>query len=234
MIDDSNVGNDGHRSDAMSGMGQAPLDPFELLTTTRAVRKRLDLTRPVPLELIKECLTIALQGPSGSNRQHWQWILVTDPAQKAAIGDLYWRAVQDYAASEGFAGNLAADDADRSRVQQRVGDSVLHLGKVMRDVPAMLIPCIDTGGPLPDGNQAGIWGSVLPAAWSFMLAARARGLGTAWTTLHLEYEREAAQILELPNGVHQALLTPIAYFTGTTFKPAPRQPIDEVLHIDCW
>ncbi|MBO1755277.1 nitroreductase family protein [Allobranchiibius sp. CTAmp26] len=218
----------------MSDFPRSPLDPLELLTTTRAVRKRLDLTRPVPLDLIKQCLTIALQGPSGSNRQHWHWVVVTDPAQKSAIGDLYRRAVQQYAASAGFAGNLAEDDTERSRVQHRVGDSVLHLGEVLRDVPAMLIPCIDTGGPLPEGNQADIWGSVLPAAWSFMLAARAHGLGTAWTTLHLDYEREVADILGLPDGVHQAMLTPIAYYTGTSFQPAPREPVDDVLHVDRW
>jgi nitroreductase len=212
------------------------LSPDELLITTRTVRKRLDLRRPVPMELIRECLEIALQAPSGSNRQTWQWVVVTDPGVRARIGAVYRKAVDAYLASEGAAGKLFADDPGRSAVQQRVGDSVAHLGEHMGEVPVLLIPCLAVGGSgrLGEGNQAGLWGSVLPAAWSFMLAARARGLGTAWTTLHLSYEEEVAAILGLPANVRQAALIPTAYYTGDTFKPAPRQPLDEVLHIDRW
>lgn len=207
----------------------------QVLTTTRSVRKRLDLTRDVPLSLVRECLEIALQAPSGSNRQAWHWVVVTDAQRRAALGELYRKAVQDYLASEGAAGKLFAGDGSRAPVQQRVGDSVAYLGDRLGDVPVHVIPCLRTGGDqLPKGNQAGLWGSLLPAAWSFMLAARTRGLGTAWTTLHLAYEREAADILGLPAGVHQGALIPTAYYTGDTFRPAARQPLDEVLHIDSW
>jgi nitroreductase len=212
-----------------------PLSPDELLTTTRTVRRRLDLTRPVPMELIRECLEVALQAPSGSNRQHWQWVVVTDAGQRAAIGDYYRRAVEEYTASSGFAGRLYADDPTRHAVQQRVGDSVRYLGERMGDVPVLVIPCVHIGSRgFPADNQAGTWGSVLPAAWSYCLAARARGLGTAWTTLHLKYEREVADLLGLPGDVAQGALIPTAYFTGTTFAKAPRLPLDEVLHIDRW
>ncbi|MEV8504719.1 nitroreductase family protein [Actinoplanes sp. NPDC051475] len=207
----------------------------QVLTTTRSVRKRLDLTRDVPLSLVRECLEIALQAPSGSNRQAWHWVVVTDAQRRAALGELYRKAVQDYLASEGAAGKLFAGDDSRAPVQQRVGDSVAYLGDRLGDVPVHVIPCLRTGREqLPQGNQAGLWGSLLPAAWSFMLAARTRGLGTAWTTLHLAYEREAADILGLPAGVHQGALIPTAYYTGDTFRPAARQPLDEVLHIDGW
>ena len=209
------------------------LTPDELLTTTRSVRKRLDLDRPVPMELVRECLEIALQAPSGSNRQAWQWVVVTDPDQRAAIGGYYRRAAEGYAASPGYAGRLFADDTGRAGVQQRVADSVTWLGEHLGRVPVLLIPCLRVSG-LPVGNQAGLWGSILPATWSFMLAARARGLGTCWTTLHLEYEAEVAALLELPAGVRQAALVPTAYFTGTTFRPGARQPLDEVLHVDRW
>ncbi|MFI9383756.1 nitroreductase family protein [Kutzneria sp. NPDC052558] len=205
-----------------------------VLTTTRAVRKRLDLSRPVDLAVVKECLTIALQAPSGSNRQEWQWVVVTDAEQRAAIGDVYRRACNAYLESERAAGKLFADDPERSAVQQRVHSSVAALADTMGQVPVLLIPCIQTGADLPEGNQAGVWASLLPAAWSFMLAARTRGLGTAWTTLHLAYESEVADILGLPAGVHQAALIPTAYYTGADFKPAPRQPLDEVLHVDRW
>lgn len=214
-------------------MTSLPLSPDELLTTTRSVRKRLDLTRPVPDSLVRECLEIALQAPSGSNRQNWHWIVVTDQGKRAALGDLYRRAVETYLDSPGSAAKLFPEDPERASVQQRVGDSVAYLGEHMGEVPVLVVPCLSVA-KLPEGNQAGLWGSLLPAAWSYMLAARARGLGTAWTTLHLLYEAEAAELLGLPNHIRQAALIPTAYYTGESFKPAKRQPLDEVLHLDTW
>jgi nitroreductase len=212
-----------------------PLTADELLTTTRAVRKRLDLTRPVPMALIRECLEIALQAPSGSNRQGWQWIVVTDAEQRAALGDIYRQAVEAYLDSPASAANLFADDENRSAVQRRVGSSVAYLGEVMGQVPVLVLACLRVGPRgLPQGNQAGLWGSLLPAAWSYMLAARARGLGTAWTTLHLAYEADVARLLALPDDVATGVLIPTAYHTGTSFAPAPRQPLDDVLHLDRW
>jgi nitroreductase len=211
-----------------------PLTPDELLTTTRAVRKRLDLDRPVPLELVRECLEIALQAPSGSNVQSWHWVVVTDAGQRKAIGEIYRQQVERYAESTTVAGKLFANRPERAQVQSRVGDSAVHLGEVMGRVPVLVVPCIATGRPLPDGNQAGLWGSLLPAVWSYMLAARARGLGTAWTSLHLAREAEVAEILGIPDGVHQAALVPTAFYTGETFKPAARDPLETVLHLDRW
>jgi nitroreductase len=213
-----------------------PLLPDELLTTTRSVRKRLDFERPVPLELVRECLEVALQAPSGSNRQTWQWVVVTEPALRQTIGDFYRRAVAGYLESSGAAGKLHADDPVRGPVQRRVGDSVAYLGEHLGEAPVLVIPCLQVrgSGALSEGNQAGMWGSLLPAAWSYMLAARARGLGTAWTTLHLEFESEVADLLGLPDDVHQGVLIPTAYYTGDTFRPAARQPLDEVLHVDRW
>jgi nitroreductase len=209
------------------------LTPDELLTTTRTVRKRLDLERPVPMELIRECIEVALQAPSGSNRQTWHWLVITDADKRAAIGEYYRRAVAAYLESSGAAGRLYADDPERAPVQQRVGSSVAYLGERMGEVPALVIPCLQTKS-LKAVNQAGTWGSILPAAWSYCLAARARGLGTAWTTLHLTYEQEIAELLGLPEDIRQSVLLPTAYYTGDTFKPAPRQPLDEVMHVDGW
>ncbi|MGP4024049.1 nitroreductase family protein [Actinomadura sp. 3N407] len=216
-------------------MTTLPLGPDELLTTTRTVRKRLDLERPVPLELVRECLEIALQAPSGSNRQGWQWIVVTDPEIRAAIGEYYGRAFASYAQSGGTAATLYQNDPERAEVQRRVGDSAAYLAERMGDVPVLVIPCLWLhGGHLPAGNQAGLWGSLLPAAWNYALAARARGLGTAWTSLHLTYESEVAELLGLPENVRQGALIPTAYYTGDTFRPASRVPLDEVLHLDRW
>ncbi|TSD47776.1 nitroreductase family protein [Rhodococcus sp. KBS0724] len=218
----------------MSEFPVLDLTPDELLTTTRTVRKRLDLTRPVPLDLIKECLEIALQAPSGSNRQGWQWMVVTDPELRRQIGDIYRDVTESYLASQGSAAQLFSDDPDRAAVQARVGSSAEWLGQHMGEVPVLMIPCIKAERTLPAGNQAGLWGSLLPAVWSYALAARARGLGTAWTTLHLSREAEVAELLGIPEGFHQGALIPTAYFTGETFKPAAREPIDNILHIDRW
>jgi nitroreductase len=214
-------------------MATLPLSPDELLTTTRTVRKRLDLGRPVPLDLIRECLEVALQAPSGSNRQGWHWMVITDEKSRRAIGDYYRQSVASYLKSPGAAAVLFQDDPQRNVVQQRVGESVGYLGEHMGEVPVLIIPCI-RAPRLRAESQAGLWGSLLPAAWSYMLAARARRLGTAWTTLHLRYEREISELLGIPPDIRQGALIPTAYYTGDTFQPAPRQPLDEVLHINSW
>jgi nitroreductase len=214
-------------------MAMLDLTPDELLTTTRSVRRRLDLDRPVPRKLVEECLTIALQAPSGSNRQSWHWLVVYDADQRAVIGKVYQRACQAYLESSGAAHRLFADDPERAKVQRRVGGSVAYLADRMGRVPVLVIPCL-RASRLPSGNQAGMWGSLLPAAWSYMLAARARGLGTAWTTLHLRYEAEVAEVLGLPKDVRQGALIPTAYAVGTDFRQARREPLAAVMHVDRW
>jgi nitroreductase len=196
----------------------------ELLTTTRAVRKRLDLERPVPMEVICEALAVALQAPSGSNSQTWQWIVLTDPDLKAQVADFYGRSYRPYLESRGEAETAA---------QARMAASATYLSEVMAQVPVLVIGAIRAGAQLPE-NQAGLWGSLFPAAWSFSLALRARGLGSTWTTLHLAYEREVAALLNLPPDVRQGVLFPVAYTKGTDFKPGPRVDLDAVLHVNGW
>jgi nitroreductase len=214
-------------------MPTLPLSPDELLTTTRSVRKRLDLNKPVPLDLIEECLEIALQAPSASNLQSWHWMVVTDRSVRAEIATFYKRAFDAYAESPSSADRQFADDPTRAMVQHRVGSSAAWLAERIQDVPVLVIACLSVD-QMPDDSQADLWGSVLPAAWSYMLAARVRGLGTAWTTLHLDYEREIAALLNMPNNVRQGVLIPTAYYTGDTFSRAPRQPLDTVLHVNGW
>ncbi|OZG29609.1 nitroreductase [Williamsia sp. 1138] len=203
-----------------------PLNPDELLTTTRTVRKRLDLERPVPVEVVREALEVALQAPSGSNKQKWHWLIVTDPEMKKKVADYY---AASHAAYTGPV-DPAADPA-----RARIVSSSKHLAQVMGDVPVLVIGAIEIDeNELPAGNQAGLWGSLLPAAWSLSLALRARGLGTAWTTLHLQYEREVAEVLGIPGNVRQGVLLPVAYTKGTDFKPAPRNDLDSVVHLNGW
>jgi nitroreductase len=211
-----------------------PLTPDELLTTTRSVRKRLDLDRPVPVELVEECITVALQAPTGSNSQGWQWIVVTDADLRARIGEYYGKSFARYRDAGSSRRHLAGAGAERLATQERVSSSADYLAEVMGRVPVLVIACLTVGPELPSGNQAGLWGSLLPAAWSYQLAARARGLGSAWTTLHLAYENEVAELLGIPPEVRQGVLLPTAYFTGETFKPAPREPVSTVLHHDRW
>src|ERR1700749_4879102 len=187
-----------------------PLRPDELLATTRSVRQRLDLDRPVPLELVRECLDLALQAPSGSNSQGWHWLVITDPDTKQAIGELYRRSTEKYLeirSRQMDAPGAPAADTPEGQAIRRIRDSSAYLGQHMGDVPVQVIACIEVQGEWKSRtSQTGLWGSLLPAAWSYMLPCRSRELGTAWTTLHLAYEKEAAGILWPPAHVRPGLL----------------------------
>lgn len=208
------------------------MDADEVLTTTRAVRKRLDLERPVAPELIAECLEIALQAPSGSNQQGWHFMVVTDSEKKGRIADYYRQAWTAYRAME--RPDYRADDPRRSRLGAVV-DSAQYLADHLEQVPTWVIPCIKgrTEG-LSHPEAAGQFGSIFPAAWSFMLAARARGLGTSLTTLHLFYEREVAEILGIPPQVSQCALIPVGHLLGDGLRPAQRLPIERVASLNAW
>jgi nitroreductase len=215
-------------------MSDAPFDLAQtdhLLTTTRAVRKRLDLTRPVPRELIVDCIRIATQAPAGGNVQQWRWLVVDDPDKKAGIAELYRRAYEPYIASQ----RDMVEQVGRTDATAIMASSD-HLAEVLPDVPAMVIPCYlgQLHAGMKQGFLAGMYGSIIPAVWSFMLAARSRGLGTAWTTLHLEYEAEAREILGIPETVMQVAMTPVAYYTGTDFKPGTRLPAERVTYFNEW
>jgi nitroreductase len=160
-------------------------------------------------------------------------MVIVDPYVRRQVGEIYLERAQNYAVSDTYVSKLHADDPERSQVQQRVGDSTEYLAQHMAEVPVLVIPCLKAG-ELRAGTQASLWASLLPATWSYMLAARARGLGTAWTTLHLGRERDVANLLGIPGNVHQAAIIPTAFYTGETFRPAPREPLDTVLHIDRW
>jgi nitroreductase len=201
----------------------------ELLTTTRCVRRGLDLDRAVDPELVKDCLRIALQAPNGNNRQNWRWILLTDPRRRAQVAEVYRAAFHDR--------NAAAlkRPARLSEPTRAVLASARSLADRLHRVPVLVIPCLELpDGRLPPGNQAGVWGSLLPAAWSYALAARSRGLVTAWTAVHLDREREVADLLGLPPTVRQGALLPTAYPLRASFRPGPRLPLERVLHHDGW
>lgn len=225
----------------MAEITQLNLSNDELLSTTRAVRKRLDFDRPVEDAVLRECLELAVQAPTGSNAQGWQFVFVTDPDIKAQIGAFYLETWNHYKTQPYAIHNLHRDSGDGSLTasQERSTDSAQYLADNMARVPVLMVPCVAGRADAPQMRglmgQASLFGSIIPAAWSFMLAARARGLGTAWTTLHLAHEREIAELLGIPYEQYmQVALIPIAYTRGTSFKSAYRPPVDTVMHMNRW
>jgi nitroreductase len=219
-------------------MPQLSLSPDELLSTTRAVRKRLDFDRPVEDQLIRECVDLAMQSPSGSNNMTMQFVVVRDPAKRAALGEIYRQCYGIYSTLDGvYIRSIDKGEEMANAQQQRSADSADFLGEHMGEAPVLIIPC-STGGRV-DGAPAmmatTMMANVIPAMWSFMLAARARGLGTCWTTVHLMMEQQAAEVLGIPfESVQQICMSPLAYTTGTSFKPATRPPADSIIHWDQW
>jgi nitroreductase len=205
----------------------------QLLTSTRSVRKRLDFEKPVSREVLMECLDLALQAPTGSNAQGWQFVFIEDPKKKKALADIYRANATPY---------LDVPKPERGDLRDKQMDAVMGSAKYLNEnfekAPVLMVPCLEGR---PDGADAGMqasyWGSLLPAVWSFMLALRSRGLGSAWTTLHLigGGEKQAADILGIPFDKYaQGGLFPIAYTKGTEFKKAKRLPAEQFAHWDTW
>ncbi len=195
----------------------------EVLSTTRSVRRRLDFERPVPPEVIEAAIDLAVQAPTGGAREGWRFLVVTEPERKRALADLYRRAFERFASLRAAAGAPAPRAAHRA------------LAERLHEIPALILACVE-GRPEP-GNvaqQVALYGSILPAAWSLMLALRARGLGATWTTLHLVHEREAAEALGIPDGVTQTVLLPIGYLRDAKLRPATRRPAREVTYWNAW
>ena len=203
------------------------LSPDELLSTTRSVRKRLDFDRPVERELLDECLALAQQAPNASNSEPWRFVVVTEAETKAKLAECY---------ATGWAAYRAAiDEKADGGTASPVLDSAQYLADRFHEVPAMVLPCLLPRADTSTGNQAGLYGSVIQAAWSFQLAARARGLGTCWTTLHLGRERDAAEILGIPfERVQQVALITVGYSLGTDFKPGRRVALERVVRYERW
>jgi nitroreductase len=210
------------------GLGFDLAETDRLLSTTRAVRKRLDLDRPVEREVILECLRLAVQAPTMSNTQEWHWMVVTDPAKRAVIAETY-RGLSEAYLDEA---RKSQDDPQNTRVYE----SAYELSQILDRVPVMVIPCIKSSYDLSAGNPvaAAVYGSIIPATWSFQLALRARGLGSVFTTFHLFGADKVAEALGIPDGVTQIALLPVAYTKGTDFKPAVRPPVEQITYWDTW
>ncbi len=213
-----------------------------VLTTTRSVRRRLDFEREVPLDLVEEALEIALQAPTGANTQTWRFMIVTDSDKKTRIADYYRQAAGAYvegrtALSKTGVTMMREYEEDDLRQQQRAAlmKSGGYLMQHLERAPVMVIPCIEGRFEHEDVfTQASMWGSILPATWSLMLALRSRRLASAWTTLHLQYEKEISELLGIPAHYTQAALLPVAWLTGGDLKPAARLPVKEVTFWDRW
>jgi len=203
----------------------------ELLSTTRAVRRRLDLERPVERNVILDCIRLSQQAPTGGNQQGWSWVVVTDPEKRKALAELY-SASGDIYLPQAHAAAVKQGDGQTARVY----DSALFLNDILADVPVHVIPCME--GQLPENannaTAASMYGSIFPAVWSFQIALRSRGLGSTLTTIHLFKEAEAAKLLGIPEGVSQVGLLPVAYTKGADFKHANRPAPETITHFDSW
>jgi nitroreductase len=214
-----------------------PLSAEELLTTTRGVRKRLDFSRPVGRDVLRECVATALQAPSGSNRWALQFVIVTDPDVRRAFGEVYRECYELYKTLDGvYIGSIDKGDAALNEQQQKTTVSADYLGEHFGEAPAIVAACAparaEDGPPI---RKTTLLGSVLPGMWSFMLAARLRGLGTSWTTVSLFDEAKTGEALRVPvDEVTIGAITPVAYTKGTDFKPALRPDPDDVIHWDGW
>jgi nitroreductase len=199
-----------------------------LLTTTKQVRQRLDLTRPVPTDELLTCIEIAGHAPMGGNLERNRWMIIDDQAAKAAIGERFEAVGRPYLET-----NSAVRLDDRS---QRVIESATYLIEHFAEVPALVLSMRLDRPPLgqSQGQVAAYYGSVLPGVWSFQLAARSRGIGSAWTTFHLEHEAEIADLLGIPPTVTQVCLLAVGYYTGDSFSPAPRRPASDVTYLNRW
>jgi nitroreductase len=215
-------------------MAQHPTTGFDLdqtdrlLTTTKQVRKRLDLTRTVPHADLLECIDVANHAPMGGNLERNRWMIIDDAEKKAKIAEYFAAVGRPYLAT-----NSAAPADGRTG---KVIDSATYLVDHLHEVPALVLAMrLDR---VPEGSStgayAGYWGSVLPGVWSFQLAARSRGIGSAWTTFHLEHEAEVAELLGIPSSVTQVCLLAVGYYTGDSFSPAPRRPASEVTYLNTW
>jgi nitroreductase len=210
------------------------MDIEQLLTTTRSARRSLDLDADVDIDDIRECLRIALQAANGSNQQSWRWLVITDPALRRKIAELYRAA---YLLRVG--GNMLGDLLPAASPEGRLMSSTEWLVENLANVPLLIIPCYQPYLPRIDGDesfyQATLYGSIFPAVWNFQLALHARGYGTCVTTLHLHHEDVVAQLLEIPDGYAQGCLLPVGRLrAGHTFRPAPRRPLNEVVSVDRW
>jgi len=206
-----------------------------LLTTTRAVRKRLDLERPVPREIINECLEIAVQAPTASNSQTWRWMVIDDPQRRTQIAELYRLAMQDRQSVAESWDDTKEEDRISAQTR-RVLDSAGYLREHLHEVPVLVIPCVE-GRPAPDvapASLSAIYGSILPAVWSFQLALRSRGLGSVFTSVLGFRDREVSQLLGIPDNVMQVAMIPVGYTKGTDFRRAERPPVSGITHWNDW
>lgn len=191
-----------------------------LLTTTRAVRKRLDLTRPVPPEVITDCVRLATQAPTAADLQSWRWVAVTDENLRIGIADIHRAGNEPYVRAQ----LATAEGPERRRLE-----SAMYLIDHLHEVPVLVLAYVLDNGELPPPV---LYGSIYPAVWSFQLALRSRGLGT--TPMFVSDERAMAEVVGSPPNAQLAALLPVAYHTGDTFKPAARLPVEQVLAWNSW
>ncbi len=195
------------------------------LSTTRSVRRRIDWERPIEPEVIEAAIDVATQAPTGVQAESWRFLVLTEPEPKQAVATLYRSAFDRYVSARTQAqAEVAAPRPAQAQLAERLAE-----------MPALILVCAE-GAPASDltALQVGFYGSVLPAAWSLMVALRVRGIGSTWTSLHLLHADETARALGIPDGVTQTVLLPCGYTKDATLRPANRKPATEVAYWNQW
>ena len=200
----------------------------DILATTRSVRRRIDFDRPVPPEVLLECIDIAVQAPTGVGPETWRFVVITDDDKKRSIAELYRQAFDDYMRTRFEELKNSGDAPDELSPNYR------YLADNLQNFPALILVCREGRPPQEHTRQVAFYGSILPAAWSLMLALRTRGLGATWTTLLSSYEKQAAEILEMPSYITSTVLLPIGYMNGAKLKRATRTAARRVTYWDKW
>jgi nitroreductase len=191
----------------------------EVLSTARSVRRKLDYERPVPRQLLLDSIAVAVQAPTGIAGENWRFLIVDAPEQKAQIAKIYSEVLVNLMAERG----LPVKPTHKALIER------LH------EIPAMIFVCVD-GLPVTDAisSQVGYYGSILPAAWSLMLALRARGLGTTWTTLLSARQEAVKAVLNMPAHAMQTVMLPVAYTKDAVLRRAERLPPEVVTYANRW
>lgn len=195
------------------------------LMTTRGVRQRLDFDRDVDDQIILDCIDVAEQAPTGGNNGSRRWMIIRDQDTKDRMAELYLSAGVDWVIE------TAKRLEGSGHQNERLMTGARHLGENIARTPALVMPTIL--GRHDGSGRPGLFDSVIQSAWSFMVALRARGLGTVWTTMYLNEAPAVAELLDLPEHVTQICLFPVAYTIGTDFKPTSRRyPAREIAYFD--
>lgn len=188
------------------------------LSTARSVRRKIDFERPISRKDLEACVNVAVQAPTGIPGETWRFLIVDDGETKQRVAAVYRDVITELMTERGL---------PMKQTQQALMDR-------LPEMPCMVFVC-SLGQPMPThAGQVAFFGSVLPAAWSLMLAMRVRGIGATWTSVLSARCEQIAEILNIPDDVTQTVMLPCGYTKDATLKPADRLSAADVTYWNSW